>query len=299
MMDRTKELTFWDKLKDRYRLVVLNDDTLEEQVSYKLTRLNIYVLLSSLLVTLITLTILLIVITPLKEYIPGYGDTNTRKRLVEISSSSDSLRQVVLKQEAYINNIKGILGDSTGIHDPVEEVNHTNNPDRLNDTEQAEEELDEMSNDEMELRHQIEEEEDFMFDESKSKIYVTELKDFYFFPPIKGVVTSSYNAEKEHFGTDIVAPENEPIKSIADGTVIFSDWTLENGNVIAIQHEGSLVSFYKHNSVLLKKEGNFVKAGDAIAIIGNTGEKSHGTHLHFELWINEVPVNPMKYINFN
>ena len=127
----------------------------------------------------------------------------------------------------------------------------------------------------------------------------TRIAELYFTPPLRGgYITAEFQPSKKHYGIDITAPKNTPIQSAMDGTVIISDWTLETGNIIGIQHKNNLVSFYKHNSVLLKKVGSFVKAGEAVAIIGNTGQLSDGPHLHFEIWHNSQPVNPTNYINF-
>ena len=97
---------------------------------------------------------------------------------------------------------------------------------------------------------------------------------------------------------DVVANKDEAIKAIQDGTVVFTGWTVETGYVIALQHPGNIVSVYKHNSVLLKKEGNIVRAGESIAIIGESGELSTGPHLHFEIWINGNPMDPKDYVVF-
>jgi murein DD-endopeptidase MepM/ murein hydrolase activator NlpD len=121
---------------------------------------------------------------------------------------------------------------------------------------------------------------------------------FLFFPPLKGTVTSRFDAPRKHFGIDIVSNANESIKATLDGTVLLSNFTSETGYVIALQHGNNLVSFYKHNSALLKKAGDFVKAGEVIAIIGSSGELSSGPHLHFELWYNGTPLDPLKYIAF-
>jgi murein DD-endopeptidase MepM/ murein hydrolase activator NlpD len=124
------------------------------------------------------------------------------------------------------------------------------------------------------------------------------ISNYFFFTPVQGIISNGYNPTGRHYGIDIVSKKNEAIKSILDGTVIFSAWTLQTGYVIAIQHQSDIISIYKHNSVLLKREGDFVKAGDPIAIIGETGELSTGPHLHFELWYNGKPVNPREYITF-
>jgi murein DD-endopeptidase MepM/ murein hydrolase activator NlpD len=119
-----------------------------------------------------------------------------------------------------------------------------------------------------------------------------------FFSPMTGVVTSHFNREEKHFGIDIVADNNSVIKATSDGTVIYSDWTVENGYCIGIQHNGNLFSVYKHNAVLLKDDGDFVSAGEPIAIYGNSGSLSTGPHLHFEIWYNGTPLNPEDYISF-
>jgi murein DD-endopeptidase MepM/ murein hydrolase activator NlpD len=125
------------------------------------------------------------------------------------------------------------------------------------------------------------------------------VSNFYFFLPVKGYITGDFDPKNEHYGVDIVAADNAPVKATLDGSVVISTWTPETGYVIGIQHENNLVSLYKHNSVLLKKEGDYVHAGDVIAIVGNTGELSTGPHLHFELWYNGSAINPKDYINFN
>ena len=127
---------------------------------------------------------------------------------------------------------------------------------------------------------------------------VTQLSQVHFFVPLKGVVSEHFQNTPDHFGVDLVSEPNARISSVLDGTVIFAGWTLETGYVAYIQHEANLVSVYKHNAELLKKTGQQVKAGEAIAIIGNTGELSSGPHLHFELWYNGKALNPEQYIDF-
>ncbi len=119
-----------------------------------------------------------------------------------------------------------------------------------------------------------------------------------FFTPIKGIVTNHFDASKQHFGVDLAAPRNEAVKAAYDGVVFFSEWTAETGNVLAIQHPANVITVYKHNSVLLRKQGAFVRAGETISIIGNSGELSTGPHLHFEIWINGTAVDPEKFMSF-
>jgi murein DD-endopeptidase MepM/ murein hydrolase activator NlpD len=133
---------------------------------------------------------------------------------------------------------------------------------------------------------------------NETKTSKESITNFFFFSPLKGLVTNSFDMKEEHYGIDITAQENEAIKATLDGTVIMSAWTSETGYVIQIQHENNLVSVYKHNSALMKKVGQYVKAGEVVAIIGNSGELTSGTHLHFELWYNGNPIDPQEYMVF-
>ena len=149
-----------------------------------------------------------------------------------------------------------------------------------------------------ELRKQIESEGNYSLIFSEEETNTTDLSKLHFFQPIEGVVTSDFDAELGHYGVDIAAAKDAPIASTLNGTVILSSWTLQTGYVLAIQHTNSLISFYKHNSVLFKKVGNFVSSGEVVAIVGSSGEQTSGPHLHFELWHNGSPVNPRDHIVF-
>jgi murein DD-endopeptidase MepM/ murein hydrolase activator NlpD len=140
------------------------------------------------------------------------------------------------------------------------------------------------------------EQSEYSFVSLKSKY--RELQDVFFFTPITGFISDKYDSKKGHFGVDIVAKTNEPVKCVADGTVLMASWTQDAGYVIAIQHQGSLVSVYKHNAGLLKKVGSFVNAGDIISIVGNSGEMTDGPHLHFEMWYNGNSLNPEEFVTF-
>lgn len=285
-----KKRRFLDKLRNRYRLVILDDQTFEERASFRLNRFNVYVLFSTIMVITVIAIFSLVVFTPLKEYIPGYGDVHLRKELVEMELRSDSLQQVVQQQEHWINNVRNVLMgnvDTTTRTASDEAVFY----DTIN--------LEHVPDEDLRLREEIEKEQRYSLSfsavQKKGKVTLSQLN---FFPPVTGYITSGFNPQEDHYGIDIVGAEDVPIKSVMDGYVIMAAWTLETGYVIGIQHDYNLVSFYKHNSVLLKKTGNFVKAGDAIAIIGSSGEFTTGTHLHFELWHEGSPVNPEDYIVF-
>jgi len=278
------------KLTDKYRLVIMNDETFEERLSMSLTRINVMVLVSVLAIAFSFLIYALFIFTPLKEYIPGYGDVNVRKDLIEMKSRADSLENTLVQQELWINNIKDLL---------------EGNLDSISIAKSSKEEffdtikLDKIPMEDVLLREEIERAEGYalIFSENVQQ-KDNDIFSLNFLPPVKGYVTSEFSPEKEHFGIDIVAQENTPVLSTLDGTVIFSGWTLETGHVVVVQHAFNILSFYKHNSVVLKKTGNFVKAGEPVAIIGNSGELTTGPHLHFELWKDGIAVNPEDYLIF-
>lgn len=281
---------FLEKLTDKYRLVIMDDETFEERLSFQLSRFNVLVLLSVLAVAFSFLIYALFIFTPLKEYIPGYGDTRIRKDLLTMKIKVDSLENLLYQHEMWLQNVRDVLEghiDSGVIISSVRE--------EFFDTVK----LDKIPLEDVLLREAIEREEGYalMFTEEQSRKQGG-IFQMNFFPPVRGYVTASFDAEKEHFGIDIVAQEKMPVAATLDGTVFFTGWTMETGYVIAIQHTDNIISLYKHNSVILKKTGNFVKAGEPVAIIGNSGELTSGPHLHFELWKDGIPVNPEHYLIF-
>ncbi len=276
---------------DKFRLVVMNDETFEEVGSYKLTLFNIYALISTILVIVVIFVVSLIVFTPLKRLVPGYGNVNAHSKAIKNSKEVDALEKEIAARDHYIETLQRLIDGNFETADQ----NEANLP-VLKDSIR---EIAPITEDSI-IREMVAREEWLSLpeptqNENTSKIALEEL---YFIPPVKGYVTDEFMPEKAHFGTDIAASKNSAIKSTLEGRVLVSDWTLETGYVIGIQHSNNLISFYKHNSVLLKKVGSFVKAGEAIAIIGDTGDLSDGPHLHFELWHNGNPVDPAEYINF-
>lgn len=285
--DKSKK-KFIHKLKSKYRLSIYNDQTFEEVLVMRLSRLNVIAAVGGIAILLIALVTILIAFTPIREFIPGYPDGNTRRHIVENALKTDSLERELQQWKIYLSNLHTILrGDSP---DNMESIPDTSiRYSEITFTRSMEDSL---------LRLQIESEELYNLSVVDTKNDRGNLTRFHFFPPVKGVVTNSFNARQGHLGVDVVAPPNEVIVAIADGTVTLSSWTLETGYVIQIQHENNLLSVYKHNSKLLKQSGAQVKAGEAIAIIGNSGELTTGPHLHFELWHNGTPINPEQYIVF-
>ncbi len=288
--ERRKE--FFRKLKSKYRLVVMNDATFDESFSAYLTPINVIAGIAFIFITIAVITIALIILTPLKEYIPGYSDTETRLNALDATVKTDSLERAQEVYADYFENLRQIL---TG-----EVVTDTAKM-ALGDDSQVYDNLDfSTSQEDSLLREEIESDERYALNtESDAVSESLGLPGTFFFPPIIGTVTAEFDLNLGHFGIDVAAKEGETIKAVYDGTVIMASFTSDGGNVIQIQHANNLISVYKHNSVLLKKPGDRVKAGDSIAIIGNSGELTDGPHLHFELWYNGTPLNPIDYIAFS
>ena len=288
---KKKRKGFFTKLHHKYRLVIMNNDTLEEKLSIRLTRFNVFLAGGTISLLLIVGTIYLIAFTPLREYIPGYADFNTRQVLRELSLRTDSLEKDLRQKDLFIMNIRNIVEG----RDLIEEV-----PNSVSDPEgYIIEDLPRSREDSL-LRAEME---SFSYDESNYFVYSDPVAmirpdHFSFFRPLTGMISSHFNPRKGHFGVDVVADHNEIIMAAMDGTVIIATWTFETGYTIGIQHAHNIITIYKHNSSLLKSQGDFVQAGEAIAVIGDTGLYSTGTHLHFELWFNGIPVNPTDYIAF-
>jgi murein DD-endopeptidase MepM/ murein hydrolase activator NlpD len=288
MSDGNKKQSFWKKWRFKYRFVVLNSETFEERLAFNMSRLNVFLLTCVSLTLLIGGTTLIIAFSPLREYIPGYTSTNIRRQMVNLNQLSDSLKIKLDSRERYLQNIRNII---EGVP-----VNTTNFYVPENISVQNNGAVERVYEDSM-LRERIESEDRFNFFSSESSDNLT-LEKLLFFKPVDGLVTQSFNADEKHYGVDVVSKENELIKSTLGGVVVFSSWTSETGNVIAIQHANNFVSIYKHNSALLKQQGETVTVGESIAIIGNSGKWSSGPHLHFELWHNNQAVNPENYILF-
>lgn len=289
-----KKEKWYRKLRNKYKLVILNDETYEEKLSFKLSRLNVFVASGTIAILLIIITSLIIAFTPLREYIPGYTDVHLYEQLYRIEELVDSLDADARQKSLYMENLRLILsGKDTTIISPLKQDTVQN----YNDISGY------PSSEDTAFRYEFESQ--VLGGDAVVRISDRErsgsrpdISSFSFFTPLRGIVTSKFDPAAKHYGVDIVSIQNEGIKATLDGVVIFSGWTIETGYTISIQHENDLVSVYKHNSALLKEQGSYVKAGDAIAIIGSSGEYSTGPHLHFELWYNGVPVNPTEFIKF-
>lgn len=292
------------KLIHKYILEIRDEDTFEKKLSFRLSRLNVLMVVGSFAVLLIVFVAVFIVFTPVRQYIPGYSDVNLSRQIMDVALTLDSLERELKTKDLYIQNIKNIISPPT---DPPPDGGE-GGPSLRGGADEAEKykhlKLERSKEDSL-LRVQIESEERYnlLFNYptgNPARVVAggTDILSFLFFTPLKGLITDTFCFAVKHYGIDIVAPNNEAVKATLDGTVILATWTSETGYVMGIQHENNLLSIYKHNSVLLKKAGNYVRAGEVIAIIGDSGELTTGPHLHFELWWNGNPLDPEDYMVF-
>lgn len=281
--------SFFSKLKQKYRLIVMSDSTLEDRLSFRFSGVDVITVLTIGCILLFVCFLLLVGYTPLNEYVPGKASSHLYKELIAITLKTDSLEKKLLVNELYLKNISAIVNGEDPINLSTENILTLSSFEaELSFKKSKEDSL---------LRIAVEAEDKISLSSSEKKGSL-DMENILFFSPIKGVITNEFNRKKDHFGTDIVAKEDEPIKCVFDGVIVISHWTSETGYVIGVQHANGVFSLYKHNSILFKKTGEYVKSGEVIAIIGNSGELSSGPHLHFELWHKGTPVNPENYISF-
>lgn len=285
-MEKSRKEIIKEKLTFKYRFVVLNEDTFEERFSFKLNRLNAFIFGGVFSVLLISLTILFITLTPLKEYIQGYSSSELQKETTDLVYKVDSLNQALSVNDLYIENIQQVLKgeikrvtfnkDSVLRQFQIDEIDFAPSP------------VDSVFREEVEQMDRFS-----VFQQAKKNT------DIVFSTPIKGQITQQYDDQEKHFAVDIAVDQDTPVKAVADGTVIFRGFTADTGYVIVIEHGQGFTSIYKHNSSIFKEQGELVKSGEVIASAGSTGTFSTGAHLHFELWNDGYPVNPTSYINFD
>lgn len=286
MPKKRRSRAFWKNFKFKYKLTVVNENTLEEIVGLHVSKLNGLSVLLSVLAVLFLIASCIIAFTPLRNYLPGYMNSEVRSQVVANALRVDSLQAVLNRQNLYIMNIQDIFSGKVPI-DSVQTLDSL--------TAVREDTLMKRTKREEEFRRQYEESEKYNLSSIASQPDVMGLN---FYRPTRGMVSAHFDVEKKHFGTDIAANPNESVLATMDGTVILSAYTAETGYLIGVQHKQDFISIYKHCGSLLKKEGDHVKGGEAIALVGNSGTLSTGPHLHFELWYKGQPVNPEKYIVF-
>ncbi len=295
-----EKLALWiARMRAPYRLIVRNDETLEEKASFRLSMLNVYVLFSSIVVLMAITMIVLIAYTPLKRYIPGYLGTGGRegRELFRLAQEVRDLQSTLEAQEKYTDNLRRLLAGEVQTEEDYKELlsKADKNAPKPRQVAASEEDWQLRQEDEFsrlaEVSRQGKPKNNFSAQDKS-------IEQLFFIAPIRGEISAPFSMAKNHFGIDVVAPKNTAVRAAMDGYVFMADWTLETGNTIAIQHTNNVITFYKHNATLLKKTGSFVRAGEAIAIIGNTGDLTSGPHLHFELWYRGKAVDPADYIAF-
>lgn len=287
-MAESKKKTLIKKLHHKYRLSIYNDSTLEEVWFLRLSRMNVLVVLGSLVILIIFGVTILISFTPLREFIPGYPDKNTRKTIVENALKVDSLELELAMWHRHLDNINRVLSGK-----PTEVIE--SKPDTTKKYKNLQ--LGKSKEDSL-LRASVEAEEKYklsVFDNSKKPQGIAGIK---FFTPVKGKVLHAYNAQAGQLGVVLSVAPNELVLASLEGTIVDASWSMENGYSIIIQHSGNIVTAYKYNSRVLKKVGEKVRAGEAIAVVGTKGEQKSTSQLLFELWYNGVPINPQQYVIF-
>lgn len=279
--------SFWSRVRFKYKLTFINEDTLEEVWTFRLSQLSAFAVLLVFAFALVSVTAFIIIKTPIRNYLPGYLDVEVRKEIVQNALRADSLERMLEIQHIYLENVARIIGGEV----PLDSIRRIDSLARVDadfeiprgEAEQA-------------FVAQYEEEEKYSLTALNPNPVFTEQA--FFYKPVDGVVSSHYQTDIRHFGVDIAASPSESVLATLDGTVVYAGYDPQHGNVIQLQHRNGLVSIYKHNEALLKEPGDHVVAGEAIALVGNTGTLSTGPHLHFELWYKGVPVNPEEYIAF-
>ena len=286
MTNNKPRANFFQLLLQRYRVVIIADNSLEERMSFRFSILKFFTAMLSILIFVVFVTLLIVTNTSLSQHIPGRSKDDVLQSLVALTTQADHLQEALNKRDTYLNNIESVLSGNDSFF-----INRNSlEPKAIVALENISFEV---SQEDSILRVEVENEERGTLNYAEK-----ESDHFVFFPPVSGYVSDTFNFQKKHFAVDLVAKKNSKVSSVLAGTVVVSDWSSEVGYVIGVQHKNNYLSFYKHNSILLKKVGDFVAAGEHIAVIGNSGEFSTGPHLHFELWHNGSPVNPLDYVKF-
>ena len=286
MKNKKENKGFFKKLFNDYKVVVSSEDTFEEKFAFKASKINVFILMLVYSVILISFTISIVFFTELRELVPGYSSSDLLNRAIYLTQKTDSLERQIELNNKFYKSIEDVLSGKTD-----EFIERDNIPidSSLNDKNLFS--ISPNSEDSI-LRNYVD-------SQDKFNLTINELviENKMFFSPIKGDITQTFNFEENHFAIDIAADIGTPVKSILDGKILFSEWSVDTGHVIIVDHGDNIVSVYKHNSKSLKEQNDFVQAGEVIAYSGNQGSLSSGPHLHFELWKNGTPIDPEPLLN--
>ena len=277
-----------NKLTRSYKVVVSSEDTFEERLSFSTNKFNVFLVLSLYSIILIAFTISVVFFTQIREMVPGYSSSDLLTQAIYLTKKTDSLENELELNNTFYKSIENVLSGKTEqiiYKDTLAVSNEKDNIDFQAVLANAEDSI---------LRKYVEEEDKFNL--TKNELVI---ENKMFVSPVKGQITQKFDPLNNHFALDILVDTGTPVKSILEGKVIFSEWSVDTGHVLIIDHGDDIISVYKHNSKVLKTQNNFVKAGEVIAYSGNQGTLSTGPHLHFELWKNGTPINPEPLFNFN
>ena len=287
MKNQKQNKTFLKRIFNDYKVVVSSEDTFEEKLSFKANKINAFIIMLLYSIILIAFTISIVFFTQFREMVPGYSSSDLLNRAIYLTKKTDSLEQQIALNNKFYKSIEDVLSGNVDEFISRDELSIDSNlisPDIFTISPNLQDSI---------LRQYVENEDKFNLTNNELVI-----ENKMFFSPIKGEITQSFNFNENHFAIDIAADIGTPVKSILDGKIIFSEWSLETGYVVVIDHGENIISVYKHNSKTLKEQNDFVQAGEVIAYSGNQGNLSSGPHLHFELWKNGTPIDPEPLLNF-
>ena len=288
MKNKKQKKNSLNKLTRTYKVVVSSEDTFEERLSFSTNKFNVFLVLSLYSIILIAFTISVVFFTQIREMVPGYSSSDLLTQAIYLTKKTDSLENELELNNTFYKSIENVLSGKTEqiiYKDTLALSNEKDNIDFQAVLTNAEDSI---------LRKYVEEEDKFNL--TKNELVI---ENKMFVSPVKGQITQKFDPLNNHFALDILVDTGTPVKSILEGKVIFSEWSVDTGHVLIIDHGDDIISVYKHNSKVLKTQNNFVKAGEVIAYSGNQGTLSTGPHLHFELWKNGTPINPEPLFNFN
>ena len=287
MKNKKENKGFFKKLFNDYKVVVSSEDTFEEKFAFKASKISVFVLMLVYSVILISFTISIVFFTQLRELVPGYSSSDLLNRAIYLTQKTDSLERQIELNNKFYKSIEDVLSGKTDVfieRDNITIDSSLNEKNFFSISPNSEDSI---------LRNYVESQDKFNL--TKNELVI---ENKMFFSPIKGDITQAFNFEENHFAIDIAADIGTPVKSILDGKILFSEWSVDTGHVIIVDHGDNIVSVYKHNSKSLKEQNDFVQAGEVIAYSGNQGSLSSGPHLHFELWKNGTPIDPEPLLNF-
>ena len=286
--NKKQKKNYINKLTRSYKVVVSSEDTFEERLSFSTNKFNVFLILSLYSIILIAFTISVVFFTQLKEMVPGYSSSDLLTQAIYLTKKTDSLENELELNNTFYRSIEDVLSGKTEqiiYKDSLTISNKIENIDPQATSANAEDSI---------LRKYVEQEDKFNL--TKNELVI---ENKMFVSPVKGQITQKFDPLNNHFALDILVDTGTPVKSILEGKIIFSEWSIDTGHVLIIDHGDDIISVYKHNSKVLKTQNNYVKAGEIIAYSGNQGTLSTGPHLHFELWKNGTPINPEPLFNFN